>query len=154
MAGLSADEKGVRLPCGSCGQVNRVPWTHLSESGNCGKCQAALPAVDAPVEIPSDPAYRAMIAGASLPVLVDYWAPWCGPCRYMGPEIEKVAANLAGRLLVAKVNTEDLPAIGQREGILSIPTIALFERGHRIIHTAGARPADAIEAFVADEVEL
>ncbi|MEN8150848.1 MAG: thioredoxin domain-containing protein [Planctomycetota bacterium] len=154
MAGLAADEKGVRLACGSCGQVNRVPWSHVGERGTCGKCQAALPAVDAPVEVPSDAAYRAMIEGSSLPILVDYWAPWCGPCRFMGPEIEKVAANRAGRLLVAKVNTEALPAVGEREGILSIPTIAVFERGHRLIHTAGARPAADIEAFVAEEVDL
>ena len=154
MAGLTADEKGVRLTCGSCGQLNRVPWSHLADRGNCGKCATGLPPVDAPVEIPSDPAYRAMIEGSSLPILVDYWAPWCGPCRFMGPEIEKVAANQAGRLLVAKVNTEELPAIGQRESIMSIPTIAVFERGHRLIHTAGARPAADIEAFVREEVDL
>jgi len=154
MAGLTADEKGVRVPCGSCGQLNRIAFDRLADRGSCGKCATELPPPAAPVEVPTDAAYTAMIKGSSLPVLVDYWAPWCGPCRFMAPEMEKVAAARAGRLLVAKVNTEDLPAIGQREGIMSIPTIAVFERGHPVSRTSGARPAADIEAFVREEVDL
>ena len=83
---------------------------------------------------------------------MDYWAPWCGPCRMVAPELEKVAARQSGRLLVIKVNTDALPDLGERFGIRSIPTMAVFAGGREIGRTSGARPAADIEAFVAQAV--
>lgn len=90
-----------------------------------------------------------LVARSSLPIVVDYWAPWCGPCRMVAPELEKVAARNAGRLIVAKVNTDVLTELGQRYGIRSIPTMAVFAEGKEQARTSGARPAADIEDFVA-----
>jgi thioredoxin 2 len=79
---------------------------------------------------------------------VDYWAPWCGPCRLVAPELQKVAARQAGRAIVVKVNTDVLSDLGQRFGIRSIPTLAVFEDGKEIARETGARPAPEIEAFI------
>ena len=90
-----------------------------------------------------------VIAASTLaPVLVDFWAPWCGPCKMVAPEFEKVAARSVREIVVAKVNTEELPAIAQRYDIHSIPTLIVFQEGHEAARTAGARPADAILSFV------
>src|SRR5207302_8488263 len=93
-----------------------------------------------------------LVAQASLPTVVDYWAPWCGPCRMVAPEVQKVAARQAGRMIVVKVNTDELSDLGQRFGIRSIPTMAVFAGGKEVGRTAGARPAEDIEAFVHQSV--
>ena len=86
--------------------------------------------------------------GDSCPVVVDFWAPWCGPCRMVAPELERVARSNAGKYLVVKVNTDAMPELGERFRIRSIPTMAVFEGGREVARTAGARPAADIEAFV------
>jgi thioredoxin 2 len=90
-----------------------------------------------------------VIAQASVPVVVDYWAPWCGPCRMVAPELAKVAARNAGRWLVVKVNTDVLTELGERYNIRSIPTLGVFAGGREVTRAAGARPADEIERFIA-----
>jgi thioredoxin 2 len=92
------------------------------------------------------------MASASVPVIVDYWAPWCGPCRMVAPELQKVAARQAGKALVIKVNTDELSDLGQRFGIRSIPTMAVFAGGKEVARTSGARPAADIEAFLEQAV--
>jgi len=92
--------------------------------------------------------FDALVAGSPLPVVVDFWAPWCGPCRTMAPELEKAAQRLAGRALTVKVNTDAEPELGQRFRIMSIPTIAVFRDGREVTRAAGARPAADIEALV------
>jgi thioredoxin 2 len=94
-----------------------------------------------------------VLANASTPVVVDYWAPWCGPCRMVAPELMKVGARRAGQWLVVKVNTDALSDLGQRYGIRSIPTLAVFSGGREVARTAGARPAADIEAFVAQATQ-
>jgi thioredoxin 2 len=92
--------------------------------------------------------FDALLESARLPIVVDFWAPWCGPCRMVAPELEKVAQAAAGEFLVVKIDTEALPDLGARFGVRSIPTMAVFGNGREVTRTAGARPAADIQAFV------
>jgi thioredoxin 2 len=148
MAGINLDERGVVVACGQCGQKNRLTYERLGQPVQCGKCKATLPAPGSPVEVQSSADFDRLIGRSSLPVVVDYWAPWCGPCRMVAPELQKVAARQAGRVLVVQVNTEVLGDVGTRFGIRSIPTLAVFAGGREVARTTGARPANDIEAFV------
>jgi thioredoxin 2 len=146
-AHLTADERGIILHCPRCNRANRVPFARLRESGHCAQCKSPLPAPAAPVEIASAAAFTALTRGSALPVLIDFWAPWCGPCQMIAPEVAKVAAMAAGELLVAKVNTEDLPQLGSTLGIRSIPTFAVFVGGREVERTSGGMPAAQLRAF-------
>jgi len=136
------------MTCPSCGRTNRLRYGGLAKTIRCGQCHTTLPAPTEPVEVPSAAVFDTLVAQSSLPVVVDFWAPWCGPCRMVAPEIEKVARATAGELLVVKVNTEALPQVGERFRIMSIPTMAVFRGGREVTRTAGARPAADIQAFV------
>jgi thioredoxin 2 len=147
MADLTLDTKGIIVPCPSCGQRNRRPVARFTAETRCGKCHTALPPPAGPVDVPDAASFDAALA-ADVPVLVDFWAPWCGPCQMMAPEFARVAASNAGRYLVLKVNTDAVPELGERFRIRSIPTMAVFGQGQELARTSGARPADAIEEFV------
>jgi thioredoxin 2 len=148
MSSVNVDDRGIVIVCPDCGQRNRLAYDHLANSVRCGACKSALSAPAFPIEIQSPADFDRLISRSSLPVVVDYWAPWCGPCRMVAPEIQKVASRQAGRYVVVKVNTEDLGELGDRFGIRSIPTLAVFLDGREVARTAGARPAGEIEAFV------
>ena len=139
---------GLIRSCPSCGKKNRVLYSRLGQEAKCGSCGAALPPPAEPLAVDTGAELDSVLREAALPVLVDFWAPWCGPCRSVAPEIGKVAERNAGRLLVVKVNTDVDPAVGATHQIRGIPTMALFRRGREVARTSGARPAAAIEGFV------
>jgi thioredoxin 2 len=148
MSSLRLDDRGIIVTCQSCGRRNRLPYARLDRSVRCADCKAALPLPSEPIEIPSSELFDRLVKEAAIPVVVDYWAPWCGPCRMVAPELVKVASRNAGKLLVVKVNTDALADLGQRDNIRSIPTLAVFAGGREVARSAGARPAAEIEAFV------
>jgi thioredoxin 2 len=152
MAQLELDDRGVVIPCSSCGQKNRVAYSHLRDTVKCGRCKHELSATTTPLEVSSTADFERLVAQSSIPIVVDYWAPWCGPCRMVAPELAKVAARSGGKFLVVKVNTDALPDLGERFRIRSIPTMAIFSGGRESTRTTGARPAAEIEQFIATAV--
>lgn len=140
--------EGIIRACPSCGKKNRVLYAKVGEQAKCGSCGTALPPVAEPLAVDQGSELSGLLRESGLPVLVDFWAPWCGPCRSVAPEIAKVAERNAGKLLVVKVNTDVDQSVGAAHRISSIPTMALFQDGREVNRTAGARPAPAIEAFV------
>jgi thioredoxin 2 len=114
----------------------------------CGKCQTAIATPGEPIETPDAASFDAAVKQSDLPVVVDFWAPWCAPCRMVAPELAKVAARHAGKYLILKVNTDAIPELGNRFQIRSIPTMAVFAGGQESGRTSGARPAADIEAFI------
>jgi len=148
MSTLITDSHGILLPCPNCGKTNRHRYEHLDRTIRCGNCYTTLAAPAAPIQVLDAPSFDAIVQHASVPVVVDFWAPWCAPCRAMEPEFEAAARNLAGRALLVKVDTEALPDLGARFRIRSIPTLAVFRNSREISRDAGARPAAAIESLV------
>jgi thioredoxin 2 len=145
---MTLDDRGILTPCPSCGATNRLPYGALERTTRCGRCHTMLPAPGAPIEVWDASTFDALVSQASVPIVVDFWAPWCGPCHMMAPEVEKVARHLSGEAVVAKVNTETQPELAERFRIRSIPTIAIFRNGHEVTRAAGARPAAEIAALV------
>jgi thioredoxin 2 len=148
MAVIELDQRGLIVPCAACGQKNRLAFERLGQAVRCAKCKHDIGAPDTPIEMQTSADFDRLVAQSSLPVVVDYWAPWCGPCRMVAPELQKVAARQTGRVIVVKVNTEELTDLGQRFGIRSIPTLAVFSGGREVGRSSGARPAAEIEAFI------
>jgi thioredoxin 2 len=150
---MRADEQGLQFACPSCGQLNRVRYGKLHESVRCAKCKTSIATTSSPLDVASSADFDRLIAAASIPVVVDYWATWCGPCRMVAPELEKVAARAGTRYLVVKVDTDALADLSERHSIRSIPAMAVFANGREVARTAGARPASDIEAFIAQAAE-
>lgn len=135
----------LKITCLDCAQANRVPADKLA-SAKCGTCGAALLA-NKPAEIDLNWLTKAARTD-DLPLVVDFWAPWCGPCRMMAPEYAKAAAILKGTARFVKINTEDHPAASQKYNIRGIPMLAMFKGGREMARQAGAQPAAAIVGWV------
>jgi thioredoxin 2 len=125
-----------------------MAYDRLGATFRCGKCHIDLPAPSEPVDIESESVFDALIARSAFPVVVDFWAPWCGPCRMMGPELEKVAEGMKGQWLVTKVDTEVVPDLAAKFQISGIPTIMVFKGGRIVGRQSGAMPASKIQQFV------
>jgi thioredoxin 2 len=142
------DARGVIVPCAKCQRRNRVAYERLGQTGRCSECHADLPFPADPVEVPDAASCDALLSRSALPVLVDFWAPWCGPCQMVAPELHKVAAAGAGKWIVAKVNTEEHRDLGARFRVQSIPLLALWKGGREVARQAGAMPAPGILRFI------
>jgi thioredoxin 2 len=135
----------LHVACPGCGATNRLPAGRIDEAPTCGRCGKPL-LQGQPLEL-TDGNFDAVVGATRLPVLVDFWAPWCGPCRMMAPAFEQAGRQLAGRALLVKVNSDDNPALSQRYGIRSIPTLVRFDGGRESQRQPGAVSAGAIVAM-------
>lgn len=139
------DKPKLMVGCPHCGATNRVPADRAGDSPVCGRCSQPLLAGH-PLAL-GDDNFDAVVGAARLPVLVDFWAPWCGPCRAMAPAFAQAAQQLDGRALLVKVNSDDNPGLSQRFGIRSIPTLVRLDQGRETRRQSGAIPAGAIVAL-------
>ena len=126
-----------------------MPAARLGDKAKCGACKTPLLPLTHPVVVGSALEFDELIRDVPVPVLVDFWAAWCGPCRAVAPEMIKIAGERAGKIVVAKVDTDAVPEIASRFGIRSIPTMILFRAGKEVRRLSGARPAAAIMAELA-----
>jgi thioredoxin 2 len=135
----------THVACPHCAATNRVPSSRLGDDPVCGRCGGAL--LDGHPVTLSDANFDKLVAASELPVVVDFWAPWCGPCQQMAPQFEQAAGTLKGKALLVKVNSDDNPRTSARFGIRSIPTLVKLQRGQEVSRVAGARPAGQIVQF-------
>ena len=134
--------------CGHCGQANRVPAKYLaSTGGRCGSCKSPLPPLAEPLAV-DDALFDEVIQNVSVPVLVDFWADWCGPCHMVAPEVAKTAAEMAGKAVMLKVDTEKYPQLAARFNVRGIPNFAVFNGGRLVMQQAGVVNHDQMEQWL------
>ena len=133
--------------CGACGKPNRIPAKHLSDAGRCGACKAPLPAMANPIEVtPSE--FDEIVRESKVPVLVDFWAAWCGPCKMAAPHVAQTALDLAGRAVVLKVDTDRFPELAARYRVQGIPNFAVFAGGELRFQQAGLVDANVMKNWL------
>ncbi|HET9531287.1 MAG TPA: thioredoxin TrxC [Blastocatellia bacterium] len=133
------------ISCPACGATNRVPREKIEQKllPVCGRCKTPLPIQNKPVTV-TDATFAAEVERSPLPVLLDAWAPWCGPCRIVAPVVDQLAAEMAGRVRVAKLNVDENPSTAARFNIRSIPTLLIFKEGRELDRIIGAQPKSEI----------
>ena len=137
----------MHYPCPACGATNRIPPERTRDAAKCGRCKAPF-TLNHPQEV-DDARLAQLVATTDVAVLVDFWAPWCGPCRAVAPRLEALAERHAGRLLVAKVNTDQHTRTAGQLGVQAIPTLAIYKAGRLVLQQAGALSLPQLEALVA-----
>ena len=133
--------------CPSCGKQNRIPAGHISDTGRCGACKSPLPAMAEPIAV-GTAEFDEIIRDSKVPVLVDFWAAWCGPCRMAAPHVEQTARDLAGQAIVLKVDTESHPDLAARYRVQGIPNFAVFARGELQFQQAGLVDANTMKSWL------
>jgi len=133
--------------CKACSAANRVPASHAADTGRCGKCKSPLPPPSEPIEADTQ-LFDEVVREAKVPVLVDFWASWCGPCRMSAPEVEALAKDVAGKGLVLKVDTEKHPDIAARFQVNSIPNFVVLRNGKPVLQRAGVAPRSEMRRWL------
>jgi thioredoxin 2 len=142
---MATPAKSLVVPCPNCGAKNRVHLdAALMQQPICGKCKTALPAPSSDPVIVSDANFSSVVEGSHLPVLLDMWADWCGPCRMMAPTISIIASELAGKVLVGKLDVDANPRTAARFAARSIPTLLILKNGKEVDRLVGVQPREAI----------
>ena len=134
--------------CPACGKPNRIPAKHLADIGRCGACKAPLPAMAEPIEVTTTE-FDEIVRESKVPVLVDFWAAWCGPCKMAAPHVAQTARDMAGRALVLKVDTERSPELASRYKVQGIPNFAVFVGGRMRFQQAGLVDANTMKNWIA-----
>ncbi len=134
--------------CPACGKLNRIPARHLADVGRCGACKAPLPPMAEPIEVTTTE-FDEIVRESKVPVLVDFWAAWCGPCKMAAPHVAQTARDMAGRALVLKVDTERFPELASRYKVQGIPNFAVFMGGRLQFQQAGLVDANTMKNWIA-----